>query len=283
MGATIVQTGTAEQMTGPNAPTPAGQQPTAPQLVPGTAVPRPEAGVAPVNAPAAPPAPAERPAWLPPNFKTPEDFAKSYQELERKLGAPKPAKGDDKPAKGADAGVLSPAELDAFSAEYSKDGALSPASYDALAAKGLTRDIVDGFIEGQKARTERTLNDALAAVGGRGAFEAAQQWAATAFTDAELAVFNEDVASPNQARVAAAMQSLVARHQASTGGRGVTQRPGQQYTGQSTATSQPTQTFQSRAQVVAAMSDPRYKTDTAYQEAVKAALANADVFVPRSA
>lgn len=31
----------------------------------------------------------ERPEWLPEKFKTPEDMAKSYTELEKKLGAPK--------------------------------------------------------------------------------------------------------------------------------------------------------------------------------------------------
>ena len=33
------------------------------------------------------PADAERPQWLPEKFKTPEDFAKSYSELEKKIGS----------------------------------------------------------------------------------------------------------------------------------------------------------------------------------------------------
>ena len=32
--------------------------------------------------------PSERPEWLPEKFKTPEDLAKSYSELEKKLSSP---------------------------------------------------------------------------------------------------------------------------------------------------------------------------------------------------
>lgn len=60
-------------------------------------------------------APAERPAWLPAEFKTVEDFAKSYQETRaaytrtaqelaeiKKAAAPKPEEQTDPPAEGAE-------------------------------------------------------------------------------------------------------------------------------------------------------------------------------------
>lgn len=76
------------------------------------------------------PAPVERPAWLPEKFKTPEDLAKSYKELESKLGQPK---GPLDPAPPAN-----PFADDAFTPEgvLEKVGMTEEQVYEAVQANG---------------------------------------------------------------------------------------------------------------------------------------------------
>lgn len=282
-----INTMTPDQITGPNAPAskpvpqapvqggqpnqqnPAGQPPSAPDPSAAPAG-QPNLGVQ-------PPADPNRPAWLPAKFKTPEELAKSYTELESKVGKP----AADKPA---ESGVLTLEELDAYSAEFNSAGGLSPESYEKLAKKGLQKELVDGYIEGVKARSMSAANEAMALVGGEDQYKGMVEWAGQTLSDAELAVFNDavDLSKADKVRREAAIKGLFAQYQLAGGqpANPSTREPARQLTGQSS--SQPATgsmyRFESRAQVVQAMRDPRYKTDPAYQKAVADALGASDLF-----
>jgi len=76
-----------------------------------------------------PPAPAERPAWLPEKFKTPEDLVKSYGELEKARTAPKaPVKGE-----------ADPIPFDTLTAEFSEKGEISEETLTSTATSRASR------------------------------------------------------------------------------------------------------------------------------------------------
>ena len=88
---------------------------------------------------AAPVLKTERPEGLPEKFNSVEDMAKSYQELESKLGQPKAEESTAEPK--ADENNLEIAEkatqaagldMGALNAEYAENGELAQESYDAL-------------------------------------------------------------------------------------------------------------------------------------------------------
>jgi hypothetical protein len=93
-----------------------------------------------------------RPEWLPEKFKSPEDLAKAYSELEKRQGQqPQQAQQStvaDESARQAveQAGV----DFDALSDEWANNGELAPDSYDKLEKSGIPRALVDSYIEGQQ-------------------------------------------------------------------------------------------------------------------------------------
>lgn len=128
--------------------------------------------------PAATAAAGDRPAWLPEKFKTPEDFAKSYAELEKKLGgkpaAPAQPSGDTgltaPPAFSDDDGVdkilgLAGLKIEDTTAAWTKDGKLTDEQYARLKAVDpkLTKAVVNQTIRGMIADQMTAQQNAAAA------------------------------------------------------------------------------------------------------------------------
>lgn len=150
--------------------------------------------------------PNERPGWLPDKFKTPEELAKAYDELQKKLGAPKadaPADTSTSPpadppaADAAEALASKGLDLTEFSKEFGETGNLSEASYQKLQAAGYPKDVVDNYIEGQRARADLFTASVKATVGGDENFTKMTEWAAATLTAAELNAYNAAVESGN--------------------------------------------------------------------------------------
>jgi len=222
-----------------------------------------------------------RPSWLPEKFKTPEDLARAYDELQRKLGqqAPKPDTTEAPKTEDAhqatqesakDALAASGLDYDAFSREFAEGGALSDDSYLKLEQAGIPRDVVDAYIEGQRALAEGVRNEVLATVGGEQSYADMVQWAATNMSKAEIDAFNRVVDGRDKGQVMLAVQGLKARYEAANGSNpklinGST-------TGDSGAV------FRSTAELTAAMRDPRYRTDPAYRADVMQRLSGSNIF-----
>ena len=216
-----------------------------------------------------PPAPADRPEWLPEKFSTPEDMARAYAELEKRMGSeggqkaaqegrtPETETPSGDPADAAKAAVES-AGLDMASLEQKvvSKGALDDGDYAALEAKGISRDMVDRYIAGQQAMAEAITNRVADSVGGWDAMQGALQWAAEGgITPEEAAAFNRQVEGADEAGLKLAMAGLMARYNAAEG---VQPR----LMGGSAATDGGG--FRSSNELVKAMSDPRYNNDPAY-------------------
>lgn len=242
---------------------------------------------------AAAPAAAERPAWLPEKFGTPEALAAAYAELEKKLGGgqQKPAdppaqqlapKSDAEVIKAgqeaaavanlpdpasindADAGfVLAQRGLDVtkLTEEYTSKGGLSDETYGNLEKAGLPRPFVDAWIAGREATAQAHAQRLFEEAGGEKEFRQVQAWARVNLPPAELKGYNDAVAQGNLEIMALAIRGLHARYVASVG-----QRP--ELLGGDTSTSA-SEGYSSQDAVVKAMSDPRYRTDPAYRAEVE--------------
>lgn len=216
----------------------------------------------------APETPA-RPEGLPEKFKTWEDLKTAYTELEKKLGTqtptPTPTTPQTQPPPITPTPVdpTKPVQFDMskYETEFSSTGQLSPESYAELSSRGFDKNIVDNYIAGKQAQIQQQKAALLEPVGGEAGYTAMTQWAAQNLSPQEVEAYNKAVASPDQAVVANAIAGLHARHTLSVG-----QTPSL-VSGTASANSGPAP-FRSWAEVTAAMSDPRYKNDPAYQSDV---------------
>ena len=220
--------------------------------------------------------PEDRPQWLPEKFKSPEDMAKAYAELEAKLGQAKPA---DPPA--ADPAATPPADPEAaladkglnlqdFSAEFAQKGELSAESYEKLSKAGYSRQIVDQYIDGQRAVAARFETEIMTEVGGSEKYSEITTWAKANLTPQEIAAYNAAVSSGSAEQAKLAALGLSAKYEKANGS-----DPQRLLGGQGASSS--SDVFESMAQVTAAMRDPQYKADPAFRAKVQAKLGRSNV------
>lgn len=209
-----------------------------------------------------------RPEWLPEKFKSAEDLAKAYTELEKSKATKgtKSSKTDEAPA---DQNVMTSA-IDEATSEFMESGELSDKTFESLEKAGLPRELVEAYMAGQGALAESQVSTVKEAIGGDGNYEAMAEWAAENLAEDELAAYNEIVenGSVDQARMA--VRGMFAQFKAAGGKapnlmQGATQGSG-------------VKPFGSAAQVTEAMKDPRYKNDPAYRQSVEQRLAVTTVF-----
>ena len=124
-----------------------------------------ESEVAPEDKPETPE--VNRPEWLPEKFKSAEDMAQAYSELEKKMGAGANVDDDAGEEDNNEEGEKSNEEeqqndtpessntneviVDASKEFFENDGQLSEETYKKLEEAGLPKDLVDSYAEGQKA------------------------------------------------------------------------------------------------------------------------------------
>ena len=223
------------------------------------------------------PSSESRPEWLPEKFKSPEDMAKAYSELESKLGGNKPteqnATPSDKPQVPENPQVelqKQGLDMNEFSQEFASKGELSPESYEKLAKAGFDKDLVDTYIAGQQARAAQYEGTIKGEVGGEERYNQIVEWAKANLTPGEIAAYNNAVSSgdANQAKLAAL--GLSAQYSKAVG-----QEPGRMIGGQKAGSDD---VFESTAQVTEAMRDPRYRNDPAFRAKVQAKLSRSQVF-----
>jgi len=226
-----------------------------------------------------------KPEGLPEKFNSVEDLAKSYSELEKKLGeqtpkevdpssqatlkedAPKEQKGElDIAEKAVESAGLN---MENLSNEYAEKGELDTKSYEALEKAGIPKDYVDQFIEGQKAIGEKQTNTVKELVGGNDAYSEMANWAADNLTDAEKNAYNTAVNSKDLETAKLAVVGLKAKFEKANGSEPTLLE------GQSAPSGEAG--YKSWAEVTRAMSDDRYQKDPAYQAAVKDKLSKSEL------
>ena len=219
-----------------------------------------------------------KPEGLPEKFNSVEDLAKSYAELEKKLGDNKEEAPKEDAPKTETKNDLDIAEkavesaglnMDNLASEYNEKGELDAKSYEALEKAGIPKDYVNQFIEGQKAIADQQATSIKDMVGGADAYAEMSNWAAENMSEEEKTAYNTAVNSKDIETAKLAVVGLKAKFERANG------NEPNLVEGKGTITGQ--DGYKSWAEVTAAMSDDRYQKDPAYQAMVQEKLANSDL------
>jgi len=221
---------------------------------------------------------SERPEWLPEKFKSAEDMANAYSELEKKLGQPaaeeqeeeqpqqeETENDNDKP----EAGNYNEAVVEASQEFFANDGQLSDETYQKLEEVGLPRDLVDSYAAGQQALLQSEETQIKGVAGGD--YDAMAEWANEHLPSEEIDAFDEAVTSGSVQQAKLAVQGLHARYQNATGSRPKTLVQG-------AVSGSSTMPFKSMQELARAQSDPRYRSgDKAYHQEIDRRLAVSNI------
>jgi len=198
-----------------------------------------------------------RPDWLPEKFKSAEDLAKAYSELEKKQSEPVEQPAEDATYENE----TTPQPMDKFYSEYQEQGGLSEKSYEELGKMGLNKDLVDGYIAGQEAIANTEVQQIHNLVGGENNYTKVIDFAKTNLSEAEQNAFNQTLDTGSIEQVKFAVQAIASRAGVNS------EQPQSMINGDTIETS--SDTFESSAQVIEAMNDKRYQTDPAYRKKVE--------------
>ena len=208
----------------------------------------------------------ERPEWLDDKFKSPEDLAKAYTELQKKQSATK----EDAPEQEESAPSSKTSEVVSKASEdFATNGELSDKSFIELEKAGISRDMVEAYIRGQESLVTSQAMEIQSEVGGNANYSAMSDWAADNLSDGDLEGFNSIVEGGSVAQAKMAVKGLYSQF-ISAGG-----NPPELSQGGTSGSS--TKPYGSAAQVTEAMRDPRYSTDPAYRSNVEKRLSVSNV------
>ena len=210
---------------------------------------------------------AERPAWLPEGFNTPEELAAAYAEATKKPED----ESAQAAAEGAE-GAVNAAGLDLASleAKYSEKGEIDATDYEALAKVGISKGMVDSYIAGQVAIGEALTQRVYSHVGGKETLDAMVGWAAEGgLTTDEVAAFNQTIDTGNEAQVKLALDGLKAKYAAA--GLNTPKLIGGGRDGAAN------DVYRSPAEMMRDMNDPRYQNDKAFRADVEAKLSRSSI------
>jgi hypothetical protein len=236
----------------------------------------------------------QEPAKFAGKYESVEDLEKGYAELQKKLGEKNeetgevvPEEGEKPEATGTATEIygdyigsrLDEAEVDyqGMNTKWQETGKLDDDDYTALEGAGFSKDMVEAYLDGVQYRAEQDSQLAAKEVsaiknefGGEQVYTEMIQWAAGNLDKAEVDAFNSmlKTSNPHQIRIAvagiqAAYMNNAPREPKLVGGRAP----------RAAATK-----FESTAQVVAAMNDPKYKEDPAFRKQVEEKLSRSKVF-----
>lgn len=202
-----------------------------------------------------------------------EALLSSYSQLEKRLGGEQPSEKnppDTEKTIAVTPDTPNTIDVEALSQEYASLGKISDENYQLLEQKGISRELVDEFIQSRQSRAEATRTEVYQSVGGEDAYTKMTAWAAQNWSEKQILAFNNtmDTASPEQWKLAA--QALKAAYEAANGvrprllsGQAVSNYAGDR--------------FESFAQLLEAQRDPRYQKDPAYRKSIYRKLKNSKI------
>ena len=218
----------------------------------------------------------DRPDWLPEKFKSPEDMANAYSELEKKMGAGaneeetqevEESQSNDNQTESTDTNEVI---VDASREFFENDGQISDETYENLAKIGITKELVDSYAAGQQAlmQSEEGTIKSIA----EGNWDQMSEWAANNLSDEEIDTFDEIVQSGTVEQAKLAAKGLYAQYKAANGSTPKLT--------QGSVTGSSTMPFKSNQELARAMSDPRYKSgDKAYHEEIDRRIAASQNYI----
>ena len=231
-------------------------------------------------------------------FKSPEDLAKAYQELERKLGQPRQADPDESEPSPPQpytreqsvndygeflSDVFETAEVNPYEIAQAWEQGQDLSGYvEKLEAAGIPRPVVEQYLSRPEQAeavefTDADTTELKALVGGDEGFQQLSQWAVENLDAQQLVDYNQVVNSGNKAAIRWALKAMQAM---ASGGKAKVSEPkllGGKAPGEGSR-------FESKQQVLDAMTKRNekgqklYDVDDAYRNKVREMLARSDVF-----
>tara|TARA_R100001463_G_scaffold82143_1_gene136734 strand:- start:55 stop:873 length:819 start_codon:yes stop_codon:yes gene_type:complete len=235
---------------------------------------------------------AEQEQLLAGKYKNAEELEKAYVELQQKFGGQsnedsettgdtESSESEENTEETKEAKENSPAVnlINEASAEYyANDNKLSPETIEKFQSMS-SQDLVSAYLElqqGQPAQqqaavdmTDADINSIKNSVGGEAEYSKLVGWAGENLDKSSTDAFDSIVETGNADAIKLAISGLKAQYENSNG------YEGRMLTGKAAQTSG--DVFRSQAEVVAAMSDPRYDNDPAYRQDLIAKLDRSDV------
>lgn len=234
---------------------------------------------------------AEQEGLLAGKYKSAEDLEAAYLSLQKKLGEndgvqegqeaeevkAEETKEEEKPAETTPAMALITEASDEY---YKNDGVLSEKTIEKFSSMS-SSDLVNAYIEAQKQNPQLNANQAPAslsdadvnqvqnAAGGLAEYNKVVDWAGQNLDNKSIQAFDSVVDSGNIAAINIAFQGLKSKYVEANG------YEGRMLTGK--APKKQGDVYRSQAELVAAMSDPRYDNDPAYRADVIEKLSQSDV------
>ena len=227
-------------------------------------------------------------------FKSVEDLAASYKELEGKLGNAPTDQVEESTEETVEQEeldnnyqelygegvyeVLQEVGIDPqdISNRFMQEGGLNDDDYSKLQEGGFSRTLVDTYLEGLRSTgnvveiATQQIEGIKESVGGSESYEQMTAWALSNLPASEVDAFNQLTETGSAPAIKLAVQGLYSQYNNAMGiepdlvtGKAPTSGPNP---------------FRSTAEVVAAMSDKRYGKDVTYTQSVQNKLANSDVF-----
>ena len=164
-----------------------------------------------------------------------------------------------------------------YGQEFIESGALSEETYKEIAEKyNAPKELVDRILKNDQLAMERQAEiDAepyVADIGGYGQYKAALKWASDNLTEAEAKDYNAAINSSDDAVVHKAVKGLYNKFKDSTRGEPklVSGKPGGASGGD---------VFTSQTEVIRAIQDPRYQSDTSYQRNVESKIVRSQKYL----
>ncbi len=233
---------------------------------------------------------AQQEGLLAGKYKNAQELEQAYVELQRKLGS----KEDDSVPEATDEGYDEEDQVEDeqeesddptidflydVDQEYQANGELSAETLEKFSQMS-SRELVDAYFRYQEQLgpqqqqsqgvelSPTEINSIKNSVGGEASYQQLTSWAAENFTPAEVEAFDSVVESGNTAAINLALQALYYRYTDAMGYEGETLQG---------KPARSMDSFRSQAELVRAMSDPRYDSDPAYRQDVMDRLERSDL------
>ena len=225
-------------------------------------------------------------------FKTVEDLANSYKELEGKLGATETTEEETEEVTEENesetnyhdiygdglAEVLDEVGIDPedITNRFLETGNINDDDYTKLQEGGFSKQVIDTYLDGIRSQgnvaeiAKGEISDIQQIAGGEQGYEQMRSWANENLSKDEIVAFDNLTATGSAPAIKLAVQGLYSQYSNAMGIEPdlVSGRP----------SSNGLAPYRSAAEVTAAMSDPRYGKDMTYTGTVQEKLRDSDVF-----
>ena len=217
-------------------------------------------------------------------YKDAQELEKAYIELEKKLGSrdgQEEETSESEPQDQQEERAEYSPQIEAISRAAEEFNSIGELSAETLAQfeQMSSKELVQAYFEYEAGLpamdapqsvelSQGDINSIQNSVGGEAAYQQLVGWAAQNFSEAEIQAFDNVVDSGNVAAINLALAGLKARYTDAVG------YEGNMIQGKAAA---PADTFKSQAEVVRAMSDPKYDRDPAYRDEIMQKLARSNL------